>query len=212
MLIVAGNPEVPECFEDESEVVMREFAGQIGGFLRRDPWIEAALQHGRLRPGHRMHREIRDAFAQSGVGKLPQHANSARHHLAFAEAGEPDAQIQRVRHRVILARRATVPSMSVIQSLRRHAEVDNIMLEAAEPNTPRCKERESEKSIRYNLEPWGMSDLGWCEPWERDSVQARNWRVRFAPEAETPSQSSADRRDGCALLSRRRSPFRQFRR
>jgi hypothetical protein len=35
---------------------------------------------------------------------LDSDADRARHHLSFAEAGKPDAQIKRVSHRGILAR------------------------------------------------------------------------------------------------------------
>src|ERR1035438_5410062 len=51
-----------------------------------------------------MHRQVGDALAHRRERELPQHADRARHHLPFAEAGKPDAQIQRVSHRDILAR------------------------------------------------------------------------------------------------------------
>src|SRR5271157_2818579 len=63
VLIVAGEPEVPEGLEDEGEVVMHKFAGDVGGLLGRDSRIETLLKHGWFRPRHWMHRKIGDAFA-----------------------------------------------------------------------------------------------------------------------------------------------------
>src|ERR1035438_1552269 len=51
-----------------------------------------------------MYRQVRDALAHRRERELPQDADRARHHLSFAEAGKPNAQIERVSHRDILAR------------------------------------------------------------------------------------------------------------
>jgi hypothetical protein len=51
-----------------------------------------------------MYRQVRNALAHRRERELPHHADRARYHLAFAEAGKPDAEIERVSHRDILAR------------------------------------------------------------------------------------------------------------
>src|SRR5664280_220545 len=65
------------------------------------------------------HRQVSDALAHRRERELPQNADRARHHLAFAEAGKPDTQIKRVGHRNILARMGLRRRASAFESWQR---------------------------------------------------------------------------------------------
>ena len=88
-----GNPQVPEHLKFIGVIFMEKFAGQGQGAIRLDARIERLLEKKRLVPRDAVYTQIPDSRPLRGIRKQPQHGKKSRHHLQFAKAGEPDAEI-----------------------------------------------------------------------------------------------------------------------
>src|SRR5256885_8287636 len=66
--------------------------------------IERFLEDQRLVPAHAVYADVSDARAARRERKLAQHALQSRQHFGIGEAGEPDIEIKRIRHRESIVR------------------------------------------------------------------------------------------------------------